>query len=183
MLQIARGAIVFEEGVSAISMQCEFLAQKYSMPPSDMKVSWECESLHGRHPAQPQSWEAMDDTISDILEKKKKANQPCHCEYDPPCGMTPFRELFDLKNMRRYRQFFDGKVWKTTAWNDGEHEWKIRRIYHEVEDMDKKIEVQDRLEVEVVEGPETARNRMEAEEDWWTEWRKQQAASMGQAWY
>ena len=95
------------------------------------KPSWENDAALG-------GWYAMDNKISDILEKKKKEKYRWHMKEVP----TNSRHYYDLKNMTQYIQHltpvYGGNEWKTITGNDGSGntigmgDWKMRRIYQEV---------------------------------------------------
>ena len=106
---------------------CKLYSKKVTMiEGKPHKPSWESDARIG-------GWYAMDDTISDILEKKKKAKYRWHMKEVPLS-----RHYYDLKNMTQYIQLLDGNEWKTITGNDGStdcigmDEWKMRRIYREV---------------------------------------------------
>ena len=83
-------------------------------------------------------WHAMDNTISDILEKKKKSKKSEHQWHQEDLEASsdhlelqsgPARRYFDLKNMTQCRQHLHhGNEWMTMG-----RIVKIRRIYREVQ--------------------------------------------------
>ena len=112
------------------------------------KPSWENDAALG-------GWYAMDNKISDILEKtyKKKEKYRWYMketttmkDMRSTVGITE-RHYYDLKNMTQYIQInsaYDGGMnWKTITGNDGStnsigmEDWKMRRIYQEVTFSDK----------------------------------------------
>ena len=94
------------------------------------KPAWEQDGING-------GWYAMDNTISDILEKKKKSKKSEHQWHQEDLEASsdhlelqsgPARRYFDLKNMTQCRQHLHhGNEWMTMG-----RIVKIRRIYREV---------------------------------------------------
>ena len=89
------------------------------------KASWEQEGKQGE-------WYAMDDTLSETLEKTRPSAKAWQCQIknrpDEPNNTEPARRYYDLKNMTQCRQHLvHQNEWKTVS-----RIVKIRRIYREI---------------------------------------------------